>query len=747
MPYVEGLIRSVLFYREENGYTVLKLEIIDTTEMHLLYHEPTIVISGFFPKLETQARYKFYGEIVDHPKYGTQYKAQRFERVLENTKEGIIEYLASGLFKGIGLKTAEKIVTTLGLDCLDQIANDVSVLDKVKKMSKEKKQEIHQTLVDNRQMESTLIWLYGFEISPKMSMRIVNRYGHKTVDILKQNPYILIDDVEGIGFKRADEIGLKMGFAFDSPLRIRAVIFYLMYEYMNKFGDTLLDQSKLMEYTLSFLRRGENEVTKETIQSILQQLIDEERLVEIGDVVMLRHLYEAEVELAKKIRQYHLLEEETWDEATIKEAIQLYESNGSIQYTSDQRKAIYESLKHSFVIITGGPGTGKTTIVKAVVDLFMTLSANKKTISQQIKLVAPTGKAAKRLSEATQFEATTIHRLLGYDFTGTFSYHADAPLDCRLLIIDEASMMDILLAKALFEALPKTTKVIIVGDEYQLPSVGPGQVLADLIACGHFPVIHLTKIHRQAAGSKIIDFAYQILHQELSEQILTSSSELSFIRSKESDVLDHIINLVKRAITHGYDLHEDIQILIPMYKGSAGIDLVNEQIQALFQAKNHHQTITSGSKTFALNDKVIQLVNQPEDGIMNGDIGKVVTIIENLEMIVEFNGNQVRYNTKDFENIALAYAVSVHKAQGSEFKMVLFPVVSSHWMMLKRKLIYTAVTRAKEHLIIIGDPYSLRQGIMGEEPIRNTLLKQWLTEEMDVRSTRTVSMNDILMDE
>ncbi len=308
-------------------------------------------------------------------------------------------------------------------------------------------------------------------------------------------------------------------------------------------------------------------------------------------------------------------------------------------------------------------------------------------------------------------------------------------------------MMDILLAKALFEALPKTTKVIIVGDEYQLPSVGPGQVLADLIACGHFPVIHLSKIHRQAAGSKIIDFAYQILHQELSEQILSSSSELSFIRSKEGEVLDHIINLVKRAMTKGYDLHEDIQILIPMYKGSAGIDLVNEQIQALFQAKNHHQTITSGSKTFALNDKVIQLVNQPEDGIMNGDIGKVVAIIENLEMVVEFSGNQVRYNTKDFENIALAYAVSVHKAQGSEFKMVLFPVVSSHWMMLKRKLIYTAVTRAKEHLIIIGDPYSLRQGIMGEEPIRNTLLKQWLTEEMDVRSTRTVSMNDILMDE
>ena len=747
MPYVEGLIRSVLFYREENGYTVLKLEIIDTTEMHLLYHEPTIVISGFFPKLETQARYKFYGEIVDHPKYGTQYKAQRFERVLENTKEGIIEYLASGLFKGIGIKTAEKIVATLGLDCLDQIANDVSVLDKVKKMSKEKKQEIHQTLVDNRQMESTLIWLYGFEISPKMSMRIVNRYGHKTVDILKQNPYILIDDVEGIGFKRADDIGLKMGFAFDSPLRIRAVIFYLMYEYMNKFGDTLLDQSKLMEYTLSFLRRGENEVTKESIQSILQQLIDDERLVEIGDVVMLRHLYEAEVELAKKIRQYHFIEDETWDEATIKEAILLYESNGSIQYTTDQHKAIYESLTHSFVIITGGPGTGKTTIVKAVVDLFIALSANKKAITQQIKLVAPTGKAAKRLSEATQFEATTIHRLLGYDFTGTFSYHADAPLDCRLLIIDEASMMDILLAKALFEALPKTTKVIIVGDEYQLPSVGPGQVLADLIACGHFPVIHLSKIHRQAAGSKIIDFAYQILHQELSEQILSSSSELSFIRSKEMDVLDHVIKLVKRALAQGYDLHEDIQILIPMYKGSAGIDLVNEQIQALFQAKNHHQTITSGSKTFALNDKVIQLVNQPEDGIMNGDIGKVVAIIENLEMVVEFSGNQVRYNTKDFENIALAYAVSVHKAQGSEFKMVLFPVVSSHWMMLKRKLIYTAVTRAKEHLIIIGDPYSLRQGIMGEEPIRNTLLKQWLTEEMDVRSTRTVSMNDILMDE
>ena len=742
MAYVEGLIRTILFYKEDSGYTVLKCEIIDTTEVNLLYHEPTIVISGFFPPLESQVRYRFYGEFIEHPKYGLQYKANRFERMMENTKEGIIEYLSSGLFKGIGPKTAKRIVDTLGLDCLDQIVQDINILDNIKKIPAAKKQEIYNTLVKNRELERTLIWLYGFEISPKMSMRIVQKYGYKTIDSLKSNPYVLIDDVEGIGFKRADEIGLKMGFAFDSPLRIRAVIYYLLTEYMNKYGDTLLDRTKLIEYTQTFLNRQTQEVELELITSTLQVLIEQEKLVEIGDVIMLKALYDAEVELAKKVRQYRLPEEVKTLDPTTEEAFSLFEQNQAIQYTKDQRNAILDALLYPMVVITGGPGTGKTTIIKAIVELFERTHSYQKAISQKIKLVAPTGKAAKRLSEATAREATTIHRLLGYDFLGNFEYHEDNLLDCELLIIDETSMMDIFLAKQLFLALPTSCKIIIVGDEEQLPSVGPGQVLADIIASNICPVVHLDKIHRQAADSRIIDFAYRVLHQDLDESMFQSSPELRFLRSKESEILPKITQVLKQAIHDGYDLFEDIQILVPIYKGQAGIDAINEHIQQTFNHAQLHSKISAAGKTFCLNDKVIQLVNQAEDGIMNGDIGKVVTIVEDVEMVVDFAGNRVRIHVKDFENVALAYAVSVHKSQGSEFKLVVFLLLPSHWMMLKRKLIYTAITRAKESLILIGEPYTLRQGVMGLEPTRNTLLAQWLKEEIDVTSVRTLTLAD-----
>ncbi|MDP2425351.1 MAG: ATP-dependent RecD-like DNA helicase [bacterium] len=746
MPYVEGLIRQVLFFAEDSGYSVIKLEITDTTEHSLLYHEPTIVISGFFPRLETQVKYRFSGAFVDHPKYGTQYKATTFERIMDNTIEGIIEYLASGLFKGIGHKTAKKIVDVLGVTCLDQIANDVSVLDSVKKMPASKKQEIYETLRKNRQLESTLIWLYGFEISPKMSFRIVQKYGPRTIDTLKHNPYILIDDVEGIGFKRADDIGLKMGVEVSSPLRIRAVIYYLLTEYMNKFGDTLIDKFKLMEYTLSFLNRTEEIVTLEQVQDIIADLIFEDRLVEIGDVIMLSYLYRAEMELAKKVRLLSSMEESIYEDGFLEETLHHYEQDHFITYTDNQRHAILSSLKHHLVIITGGPGTGKTTIIKAIVDILELIHKTEPMYKKSIKLIAPTGKAAKRLMEATSFEASTIHRLLGYDFSGIFQYDEHNPIDASCVIVDEASMMDVMLAKHLFQAIHPKTKVIIVGDENQLPSVGPGQVLSDLLSASICPVIRLTKIHRQATDSKIIEIAYHVLNQELPESILKQTDDFHFIKSKETEVLRFITDTVHHALLQGQDLHEDIQILIPMYKGPCGIDVVNEHIQATFNKQNALNKIVFGTKTFCLDDKVIQLLNNPEDGVMNGDIGKVIAIVEGVEMIVEFNSQQVKYSLKDLDNLQLAYAVSVHKSQGSEFKTVILPLVPGFRHMLKRKLLYTAITRAKKHLVIIGDLYSLRNGIFGLEPIRNTLLRHWLEQNIDITAPREPSLDDFMQD-
>lgn len=744
MPHVEGLIRNYLFYNEENGYSVIKLEIIDTNEPKLLYYQPTVVVSGFFPRLETGARYRFDGEYVDHPKYGTQYKASRFERIMENTKDGIVEYLASDLFKGIGPKTAKQIVDTLGLDCLDQIAANPDVLDKVKKLSAPKKKTIYETLRSNRLLESTLIWLYGFEISPKMSFKIIDRYGYKTVDVVKNNPYVLIDEVEGIGFKRADDIGLKIGFPTDSPLRVRAVLYYLLNEYLNKYGDTLLAKAKLVEFTLAFLNRGETLPVEATlVETILSEEIDKGRLIEQGDVVLLKRIYEAERDLAMKLKEIAQRDGETLDEALIDEQIGFSEARMDYALTEEQKKAVREAFRSRLVVITGGPGTGKTTIVKTIVEVYRTLVA-KRPQSLAVRLAAPTGKAAKRLSEATGEDASTIHRLLGYDYSGMFACDQDHPLEGSLFIVDEASMMDVLLARQLFQSIPAHGSVIVVGDENQLPSVGPGQVLADLIASGVCPVVRLTKIHRQAKGSAILNLAYSILNQEMPESVPRVSDDLVFLRRRDPEIPGDVLKTLQACAEEGFDLFDDVQVLVPMYKGAAGIDAINVLIQQSVNKINANNRMDYGSQSFWLNDKVIQLVNQPEDGIMNGDIGKVVAIVENVELQVDFSGTVVKYNKKDLDNLALAYAISVHKAQGSEFKVAVLPLSLSHRIMLRKKLLYTAVTRAKQRLVLVGDWYALKNGILGIEPPRNTLLKSWLKEEIDVAVEREPCLDDFM---
>jgi exodeoxyribonuclease V alpha subunit len=744
MPHVEGLIRNYLFYNEENGYSVIKLEIIDTNEPKLLYYQPTVVVSGFFPRLETGARYRFDGEYVDHPKYGTQYKASRFERILENTKDGIVEYLASDLFKGIGPKTAMQIVDTLGLDCLDQIAANPDVLDKVKKLTAPKKKTIYETLRSNRLLESTLIWLYGFEISPKMSFKIIDRYGYKTVDVVKSNPYVLIDEVEGIGFKRADDIGLKIGFPTDSPLRVRAVLYYLLNEYLNKYGDTLLSKTKLVEFTLTFLNRGETSpVEAELVESILKEEIDKGRLIEQGDVVLLKRIYEAERDLAIRLREIAGRDVVALDEALIEEQIGFSEARMAYTLTEEQKKAVREAFRSRLVVITGGPGTGKTTIVKTIVDVYRAL-LSKRSQPFAVRLAAPTGKAAKRLSDATGEDASTIHRLLGYDYSGIFACDENHPLDGSFFIVDEASMMDVLLARQFFLSVPTDATVIVVGDENQLPSVGPGQVLSDLIASGVCPVVRLTKIHRQAKGSAILNLAYSILNQEMPESIPRMSDDLVFHRRRDPEISGEVLKTILACAEEGYDLFEDVQVLVPMYKGAAGIDAINALVQQSVNQVNAKNKMEYGSQSFWLNDKVIQLVNQPEDGVMNGDIGKVVAIVENVELQVDFSGTIVKYNKKDLDNLALAYAISVHKAQGSEFKIAVLPLSLSHRMMLRKKLLYTAITRAKQRLVLIGDWFALKNGILGIEPPRNTLLKSWLKEEIDVAVEREPSLDDFM---
>ncbi|HPJ85517.1 MAG TPA: ATP-dependent RecD-like DNA helicase [Bacillota bacterium] len=727
MGFLDGNIRQYLFYNEENSYSVIKVEIIDTDEPELSHFEPTITICGFFPRLELYQTYRFHGVVSEHQKYGIQYSADRFERIREQTASGIIDYLSSDLFKGIGPKTAEAIVGILGIEALDKIADDPSVLNEIPRMNAEKKAILSETIRRNRAMESALVWLYGFSISPKMAMKIYQRFGFAAIETVRNNPYSLIDEIEGIGFRRADEIALKIGFAYDDPLRIEAIIVFLLTEYMNKYGDTYVESDELMNYTINYLNQGDQfQIKTETVDKEIEKLENSGKLVKDGNRVSLMAIYYSEKGIADSLKEYFVSKNEAYDEEMIAGYLEAFEKSRHIQYTDKQKKAIMKALTESFTIITGGPGTGKTTVIDAICHVYMMMRQSNRNFASAVKLAAPTGKAAKRLQDATDLEATTIHRLLGYDYEGHFTKDRHSPLEAGLLVIDEASMMDVILANHLFQSLSDGTKVVIVGDDNQLPSVGPGQVLTDLMASDQFTTVGLDMIHRQASGSSIVKLAYSVLEGTIEESVFHDKDDLFFYGVPDEKIADFVVGLIRRYLREGYNLQEDIQILAPVYKGNNGIDRLNKIVQETFNKHNEGHKLTYKDKTFRFNDKVMQLVNQPEDGIMNGDIGYVSGIIEDKELLVDFGGNTVKYDIRDFDNLTLAYCISIHKSQGSEFNVVLMPMSRSYRIMLKKKLIYTGITRAKQLLSIIGEKDALRIGIYGNETPRKTRLRDFL---------------------
>ncbi len=741
MSYIDGSINRYLFYNEDNSYSVIKIKIIDTDEIELTHYEPTIIVCGFFPKLDKFINYRFYGSLTNHNKYGIQYNATSFERIMDNTYSGLIDYLSSDLFKGIGRKTATRIVDKLGLDALDLIAKNKHVLDDIPRIKKDLIDNIHNQIIENREMEKTLVWLYSFDISPKMALRIYNTYGNLTIDTVKNNPYVLMDDIEGIGFRRADDIGLKIGFKYDSPLRIQAVIYFLMNEYMNKYGDTFLIKDQLIDYTKRYLNNDEFQIDTSLVTHQLDSLIKTNKIVQKDDILSLGFLYKAEEFLAKKLLS--LNNEIDLQETDLSLYIDKFETINKITYTAKQKKAIMQALSNQLVIITGGPGTGKTTVIKGIVDIYSMIHGYID-MEENIALAAPTGKAAKRLSLATDLEAKTIHKLLQYDFLGNYKKNESDPLTQKLIIIDEVSMMDSLLAKRLFTAITDNTQIILVGDSNQLPSVGPGDVLRDLIESKLFNVVELDIIHRQAENSNIIALAYDVLNQEINNDIFNHFPDRNFLRVNERFVSDKILSEIKLLMNKGYSLLEDIQVLIPVYKGINGINRINDLIQKTFNEKNKNFNISYKDKIFYYNDKVMQLVNQPEDNVMNGDQGIVSGITEDDELLVDFSGNIVKYSLKELDNITLAYAISIHKSQGSEYRCIILPLVKSYTIMLKKKLLYTAITRAKEKLILLGDFEAYRRGVLGVDTPRNTLLQEFLEEEINRTNDNELTIEDFL---
>ena len=710
-----GYIKKIRFYSESSNYIVALIEVEQEDKL--------ITMNGYMNNFNDYEKYAFIGDYEIHPKYGKQFKLSEYRIIYAKESEEIIKYLSSPLFKGIGKALATQIVNTLGEECLEKIKEDKHNLDLVRGMTEKRREIIYEALTNGDYDQEVMQFFMGHGISLKNLGLIQAYYQEKTLEILQNNPYQLVEDIDGIGFKTADELALKTGGTLDNPNRIKAGIIYSIKQYGFNTGSTYcyLDEIKIMFSKIIY------NIEEVSFNEYLDELIDEGLIIQRGDKYYYFEMDEAEKNIAEYLKIRINKPDELFDEKEVERLLTNYEKTQGICYAAKQKEALNYFLKSSCMILTGGPGTGKTTIVQALLKVYSVLYPD-----DRIGLVAPTGRAAKRLTELTGIYACTIHRLLKWDLhSNTFAMNKSNPLDLDVLIIDEFSMVDCLLLSKLFEAGRGINKVLFIGDYHQLPSVAPGNILQDLMEAG-VKTIELDEIFRQAKDSGIIQLAHHIIHNEIENMDLFEQyRDINFFPSINYDVVKNVKIIVKKAIDEGYDTN-DIQVLVPMYQGVAGIDALNDALQDVFNPIDEfNDSYQIGRKEYRVGDKILQLKNRPDDDVFNGDIGTLVEICrkDNFEylqdtLIVDFDGNFVEYTSNTFNTITHAYCMSIHKSQGNEFKIVIMAVLSDYYIMLRRNLLYTAITRAKQSLFILGSSKAFMHGLANyQDSRRKTSLK------------------------
>ena len=710
-----GYIKKIRFYSESSNYIVALIEVEQEDKL--------ITMNGYMNNFNDYEKYAFIGDYEIHPKYGKQFKLSEYRIIYAKESEEIIKYLSSPLFKGIGKALATQIVNTLGEECLEKIKEDKHNLDLVRGMTEKRREIIYEALTNGDYDQEVMQFFMGHGISLKNLGLIQAYYQEKTLEILQNNPYQLVEDIDGIGFKTADELALKTGGTLDNPNRIKAGIIYSIKQYGFNTGSTYcyLDEIKIMFSKIIY------NIEEVSFNEYLDELIDEGLIIQRGDKYYYFEMEEAEKNIAEYLKIRINKPDELFDEKEVERLLTNYEKTQGICYAAKQKEALNYFLKSSCMILTGGPGTGKTTIVQALLKVYSVLYPD-----DRIGLVAPTGRAAKRLTELTGIYACTIHRLLKWDLhSNTFAMNKSNPLDLDVLIIDEFSMVDCLLLSKLFEAGRGINKVLFIGDYHQLPSVAPGNILQDLMEAG-VKTIELDEIFRQAKDSGIIQLAHHIIHNEIENMDLFEQyRDINFFPCINYDVVKNVKIIVKKAIDEGYDTN-DIQVLVPMYQGVAGIDALNDALQDVFNPIDEfNDSYQIGRKEYRVGDKILQLKNRPDDDVFNGDIGTLVEICrkDNFEylqdtLIVDFDGNFVEYTSNTFNTITHAYCMSIHKSQGNEFKIVIMAVLSDYYIMLRRNLLYTAITRAKQSLFILGSSKAFMHGLANyQDSRRKTSLK------------------------
>lgn len=722
--YIQGKYTKCIF-KNNTGYNIGVFRVSDSNDPSLAdYIGRSITFTGYFHDLNEIDTYMFYGKLVTHEKYGEQFQVESYERCMPEEKDSIVEFLTSGLFKGIGEAKAKKIVDVLGKDTLKIILETPDNLLLIPSISKKNVDTLHNKLKEYEASYETIMYLSDMGFSTKDSMIIYNTYKKDTKKVIEEDIYKLIEDINEIYFKKIDVIALKNGVKKDDLIRVKASLLYIMDEVSNTYGHSYYFREELLNYLPRVL--GVN-ISNELFDECINKLVDDLKIIIKEDRFYLREMYEAETLIVKRFRLLNS-NKEIIDKRLDSMILEL-EDFFDIKYNSCQLDAIKKSYMKDFLIITGGPGTGKTTIMKGIVELYRLMEKlSYEKLNDKIALLAPTGRAAKRMSETTGMPASTIHRFLKWSRdTNKFQVNEYNRSKVEFVIIDEASMIDTYLMASLLKGISSNCKVILVGDDHQLPSVGPGQVLHDLIESHALQVVELTELYRQGIDSNIISLAYDIRNQSVNKDIFNVEDDLTFIECRDNEVIPNICEICNTYKDLNY---KKFQILAPMYKGLNGIDAINKNVQDIFNSKSRtKKEKVIGEFNFREDDKVIQLTNMPDDNVYNGDIGIIDRIQSSpkSEIHIDFDGNLVKYTPANFINFRSAYSISIHKAQGSEFDVVVIPIVNAYNKMLYQKLIYTGVTRAKKKLYIVGDFSALiRASHNTSDDIRRTTIKNYL---------------------
>ncbi len=704
------VIEHITYQNQENGYSVMKVKVKDYSDL--------VTLVGNLLDVPVGAVLLCDGDWKVDKKYGRQFVCETWEEVMPATVYGIEKYLGSGLVKGIGPKFAHLIVEKFGTETIEIIEDNIERLREVPRIGKRRIEKIRESWEKQKDIKNVMLFLQQYGVSTAYAAKIYRQYGKESIDKVQDNPYRLADDIWGIGFKTADSIASKMGYEKNDLRRCKSGISYTLNELSNE-GHVYAVEEQLIETAKKLL-----EADEEPIRQAVTEMIASEDLIREDEAIYLPPFYHSERGTAKKLLA--LLQDQTPTLFGLKADIKAIEKVSGIEYDEVQIAAIKQAVRSKVMVLTGGPGTGKTTTTQGIIAAY-------KTAGMRILLAAPTGRASKRMSEATGMEAKTIHRLLEFNPQDGYKRNDENPLEGDALIVDECSMIDIILMYNLMKAIPENMRLVLVGDIDQLPSVGAGNVLRDIIDSEKIPVVRLTRIFRQAQSSRIVMSAHAINQGRYPDTSNGKQTDFFFIKNEEPEqVAEEIVKLVKHRLPKAYNQPlNNIQVLTPMQRSVVGANNLNMMLQQALNTSN--LGISRGGTTYKLGDRVMQVRNNYDKNVFNGDIGIVEHVsMEDRTLFVRFDDNLVEYEASELDEVTLAYATTIHKAQGSEYPIVVIPVLMTHFVMLQRNLIYTGITRAKKICVLIGQPKALAYTIRNLTVTkRNTKLKERLRGEID----------------